>query len=746
MKIFGKEAITYFRYFYQMLINPKETTAKILEERFEWKHIFLVLLILSFVNSILGILSFAPIYIAGLSQIFLAIAVILTIIFGIVFGTIFSIIYYFILILLFYISAYLLGLRGKLKELSSVLAFAFIILLLMSFLFGILNSILTLTGKLSLWAYYTTPGILITLPAFLIYVYFFYVAHFPIKQIYNTSKKRALMASYMVFIVLTLYAVMNIVVVSIITDPKTWQLLIGEDNYYYIIAVSEGNSSMCEKIKNPGLKNYCLKYVGISNLSQNEKSKERAYLWYHVGTWDGNRVTDFGYVDDGKIYVVGKDSVTGRKYKFNYALRIPVKVPKLKIDPEEFINLAEKRVKEKDKSARFIHMNYLNPEVTNLYFNKKIPTIEVMFNGKNKGYLLLYDTKLNEIKFIEKNFSNHPLCKTTAASIETGKCIPEFNIQCLIPYSEDIQLHWASALWWIRNNTLPNSRILSWWDYYSAIRLLAKRESVPSSTNTDEIEDVAKFLMYIEDEDEALKLAKKYNVSYVVIDYLMLPKSYAIHFIATSNPIKEGEKTGYGICYFSPMKSKLTPKLEKTDKGLVSRRYIVFECSIAGNPRDYIAAIVFQITNDKLTDIKVSRVDAKNRKILTDKLISWKSYQAKTNASILGVQSLEAILTNAINYEENPEAHISRLISPAYNTLVYVPAKFNNYMLTRLYLCDYLDEYKAYGLANPSIKKLKHFKLVTGFKGDLESATQGEDLSNLGYVRVYKILYNETLE
>ncbi|RLI90437.1 MAG: hypothetical protein DRO65_02745, partial [Candidatus Altiarchaeales archaeon] len=275
---------------------------------------------------------------------------------------------------------------------------------------------------------------------------------------------------------------------------------------------------------------------------------------------------------------------------------------------------------------------------------------------------------------------------------------------------------WSSALEWM-SKLPPNTVILTWWDYGHWINAVANKTTIAENRKARPwmVQDLAKFHVLIEDEEEALKLAKKYNASYVVIDYTMIGKSAAPHFIATSNltappgtPGREGERMGYGSCYFSSESSQLKPRYEQTDEGLVLRRYIVFTCSIGGNPEDYIAAIIFQLTNDRVTDIKVSPIFVRDGRLMMGQPIPWRLWQSQTNASILGVQPLRAILANAINYAENRDMYISL---PTFNTLVYVPAKFNNYMETRLYLGDYLDEYKSFGLAHPSIKKLKHFKL-----------------------------------
>ncbi|RLI94200.1 MAG: hypothetical protein DRO90_02405, partial [Candidatus Altiarchaeales archaeon] len=48
------------------------------------------------------------------------------------------------------------------------------------------------------------------------------------------------------------------------------------------------------------------------------------------------------------------------------------------------------------------------------------------------------------------------------------------------------------------------------------------------------------------------------------------------------------------------------------------------------------------------------------------------------------------------------------------------------------------EEYKAIGLALPTIEKPRYFKLIDGFDSY-------DDYSFLGYVRAYKIIYPESI-
>ncbi|OYT54386.1 MAG: hypothetical protein B6U72_02815 [Candidatus Altiarchaeales archaeon ex4484_2] len=316
--------------------------------------------------------------------------------------------------------------------------------------------------------------------------------------------------------------------------------------------------------------------------------------------------------------------------------------------------------------------------------------------------------------------------------------------------------YWYPALEWIGQQP-ENTTILTWWDYGHWISAISKRTSIADNTKKRRfiVQDLARFHVLEENETKALNIAKKYNATHVVIDYTMIGKSGAPHFIATSNltapvddPNREGEHMSYGQCGFSPRNSQLEAKYEPNNEGvLVKRRYIVFTCNLGGDYREYIGAIRFEITNerkgDRITDIKISPVSRIGNQLMLENEISWSVWQNEKHGSILGIQSLRLILSNAINYKDNPQMYIN---FPTYKTLVYVPEKFNNYMMTRLYLGDHLQEYKSVGLADESIRPLEHFKLVDEFRGDsVEEFNLGKDKSYLGYVKTWEIDYRETI-
>lgn len=305
--------------------------------------------------------------------------------------------------------------------------------------------------------------------------------------------------------------------------------------------------------------------------------------------------------------------------------------------------------------------------------------------------------------------------------------------------SSQDRIYWDDTLQWLKS-TPKNSVILTWWDYGHWIAAVSQRSSILDNVKANAlmVQDIAKFHTLVENESEALKIAKRYGANYVIIDWTMIGKAGAPHFIATSNvtapyndPKREGEYMGYGQCGFSPKNSLLKPQITpNSEGGFDSTQRIVFTCGIGGNPEDYIGTIIFEIENGRMKDIKVAPIVRSEGGLRLDVPISWDLWKKERGGSILGVQSLKTILGNALNYGTNNYVNF-----PPFKTLIFVPKKFNNYMITRLYLGVYLDDYKQVGLTD--LQPLKHFKLVDGFKGDKR------DNSYWGYVRAWKINYPE---
>jgi hypothetical protein len=162
---------------------------------------------------------------------------------------------------------------------------------------------------------------------------------------------------------------------------------------------------------------------------------------------------------------------------------------------------------------------------------------------------------------------------------------------------------------------------------------------------------------------------------------------------------------------------------------------------------DMVSTLYFGCNNGLalIFEIKNGQYSADNVYIVSQRQIfPWKAWKESIGASVLGVQSLKEILGNTLNYPVDTTTPNRYINFPTFNTLVYVPKAdgydFNNVMMTKLYLGDYLQEYQQAGLANESIEPAKYFTLVDGFKGDKE------DYSYYGYVRAYKINYPENMQ
>ena len=416
--------------------------------------------------------------------------------------------------------------------------------------------------------------------------------------------------------------------------------------------------------------------------------------------------------------------------------------------------------------------------------------------------------------------------------------------------------YWYPALEWLK--TQPSDTVvLTWWDYGHWIAAVSHRTSILDNTKANRfmVQDIAKFHVLVENESDALRIARKYNATIVMIDYTMIGKAGAPHFIATSglggyipfkaigvgvkcinggncdrlirgndrdngyahvridndtnktgfisidltsefvinkteidlwsidgrgyryriyasidgrdwkmivdktdkyysglqidkfndikarflkiipissstgdefrisgirvyNPRIEGERGGYIHCQFSPRHSILKPRLRVTEDGGIEK---------VSNVRFFCGG--FFILDFEIVGDRISKISA----ITSEGSVSWDSFQNVNKISILGIHSLRNVLGNALNYGSN-----NFIDFPTLTTLVAVPEEFSNYMITRLYLGDYLEEYKAIGLALPTIEKPRYFKLIDGFDSY-------DDYSFLGYVRAYRIIYPESI-
>ena len=107
---------------------------------------------------------------------------------------------------------------------------------------------------------------------------------------------------------------------------------------------------------------------------------------------------------------------------------------------------------------------------------------------------------------------------------------------------------WLSALEWIKANVPQNAVIATWWDYGYWISVNTKRNSTcdNATIDTKQIQRIAK--AFLSSEEEALKIFKELNVSYVVV----------------YEPFLKAQLSYLGYVYFSPAYGGLGGDLAKS--------------------------------------------------------------------------------------------------------------------------------------------------------------------------------------
>ncbi|MBW2977304.1 YIP1 family protein [Candidatus Woesearchaeota archaeon] len=185
--------------FVDIIIKPKETTTKILKKDLSWGKIFIIILILVGFNLIFSLINSYIIF-----------GSIPVMILNLIMGIPSSIVVLFVSFFLFHISSIILGGKGKFRRLCSVLSFVYII--------GVFGSILGLIQVIFLRTefaaiaetrkmmdlsnpVYITFGIL----GVLLSAVLSYYAHYAIKENYNFTKARALVAAYIPFVLGIMY-------------------------------------------------------------------------------------------------------------------------------------------------------------------------------------------------------------------------------------------------------------------------------------------------------------------------------------------------------------------------------------------------------------------------------------------------------------------------------------------------------------------------------------------------------------
>ena len=282
---------------------------------------------------------------------------------------------------------------------------------------------------------------------------------------------------------------------------------------------------------------------------------------------------------------------------------------------------------------------------------------------------------------------------------------------------------WQQALDWIKEETEPSAVIQTWWDYYALCSVKTGRKCIPDPRDADQIDAAAAFYMSDIIEDEALEALHKNGAKYIIVDWDLVGKSPALRYISSS---KAGiaNYSGYISCTFSPGQSAIKPVSRiRPDTTYSMFSTLVYSCS---NGR----YLIFEIENGRYSPKEVYLSQDINHP-----RIPWREWQKKSGASILGVQTWKDILGNCLNYTEG------YLNLPTYTSFVYLPGENETangentaeYLLSRLYFGEHLEEYKQAELADSGIEPLQKIRLVPGF----ESAKRNN--SYYGYVKVFEV-------
>lgn len=303
---------------------------------------------------------------------------------------------------------------------------------------------------------------------------------------------------------------------------------------------------------------------------------------------------------------------------------------------------------------------------------------------------------------------------------------------------------WEPNLVWHRDVTAPGDAIVTWWDYGHWITSESQRPVLIDNLQADyyQIQDVARFFVNKTTEEEALEMLTPYEaaygrnkadwgIKYVTIDWTMIGKGSALHYIATGDiqDVTPGSWKNYVQCEFIQEASSTTDQLKVNPDGSFTRGItLVFGCQ---NQH----AIVFEVSDFEIT----------NTYVITPyrRQIQWNTFSEANDVSILGVQSLmglnETRLPSILACVSGrlPQQYAGVCSLPQFNTLVWVPQEFNDFMMTRLYLGKYLEEYRQLGYYTREPTPLKHFRQVPDYDGD--GLEDGE--FSLGFVRSYEVSF-----
>jgi len=291
-------------------------------------------------------------------------------------------------------------------------------------------------------------------------------------------------------------------------------------------------------------------------------------------------------------------------------------------------------------------------------------------------------------------------------------------------------IEWSPAIQWFEDMTQPNQAVLTWWDYGHWLTSISKRPVLIDNLQADsyEIQDVAQFFTNKTTEAEAFEIVEKYQAMYldrnmsldhVAIDFTLIGKSQALHYIAsgTVDPPTPGRRNQLSGCGLNPRISRIEPTLMPQTEGFRRESVLVFECT---QSPDFWGAISFHIDSDtnEMISIGVQEFYLNNdNSVYPGPEIPWEIWQKNEDASLVGLHSFNEIIMQAL---QNSRTNTLK-------SFIYVPGAYNDYMLTKLYFAPHLQEYRALGLYNREVVPLEHFTLV-------------QDVG-YGYVRIYEITY-----
>jgi hypothetical protein len=335
------------------------------------------------------------------------------------------------------------------------------------------------------------------------------------------------------------------------------------------------------------------------------------------------------------------------------------------------------------------------------------------------------------------------------------------GIRTLYVTMTDEMYLWRPSLDWLAENTKPSEAAITWWDYGHWITSISHRPVLIDNLQVDpyEIQDVARFFMLKRDPEDAMNTIRAYNKRYeeigmnlthAVIDWTMIGKGSALHFIATGviENGTSGSFMNFAQCSFLEKQSSQQKIVnDKNGKPAVART-LVFSCPWP------VAGILFDVIGDEISAVNVAVPDSYGSYYT----IPWATWVKDNPASILGIHPLSEVMVLGLQRPDllgSPYAtwrdNSSTLHSSQTYSLVYVPGEFNDYMMTRLYLGDYVDyvpsegcfseenknkvycaSYLNQGLFTGNITQFRpeYFKLAGDFSG--------------GYVRIYDIVYNKS--